>query len=76
MSYTGSTNTRIASSILETQRRLPKTAKMELHFKRCITTHLLVKGRDSLKVDGRACALCNNTGLTQLSMWQEMTIIS
>lgn len=65
----------MANSILETQRRLPKTANIELHFKRCIKVCQLVKGRDSLKFDGRACALCNDTRTTQRGMWHEMTII-
>lgn len=75
MSYGGSTKAGMANSILETQRRLPKTAKIELHFKRCIRVCQLVKGIDSFQVDGRACPLCNDIGMKQLGMWQEMAII-
>lgn len=60
MSYSGSTKAGMANSILETWRSLPKKAKLELRFKRCVEICQLEKGSDSFQFDGRACPLCND----------------
>lgn len=68
MSYSGSTKAGMANSVLKTQRRLPRTAKSELHFKRCIKVYQLVKGIESFQGDGKACPLCNDIGIKQLGI--------